>query len=198
MPTAQGMALLRTQKSQVGGDAGNQLWGAFGGAYAEDAQKKKSDDDDSSENSDDDDTAARGKLELMTVWKPSVAEKRQHTRHGTKGSSSDLASSNADDQPTGTRASTGTHGEELDEFAEAQKAHRFIINPDSGVRIGWDLSSLFMVVYDVIMLPMAVFEIPANPFLAMMDWATRLFWTFDMGWSCCTGVVLSDGTVEYN
>jgi len=76
---------------------------------------------------------------------------------------------------------------------------RFIINPDAGIRIAWDMSSLSMVVYDMIMIPMALFSMPEeHPFLVMMDWTTRVFWTLDMGWSCCTGIVCADGTVEYN
>jgi hypothetical protein len=55
-----------------------------------------------------------------------------------------------------------------------------------------------MVVYDMIMIPMAVFSLDDNAFLLAMDWVTRLFWTLDMGWSCCTGVVLMDGSVEYD
>merc|ERR1719460_1105883 len=48
------------------------------------------------------------------------------------------------------------------------------------------------------MIPMQFFNMPETAFLEGMDWITRVFWTMDMGWSCCTGVVLADGTVEYN
>jgi hypothetical protein len=55
-----------------------------------------------------------------------------------------------------------------------------------------------MVIYDMFMIPMGVFELPDDIFLTLMDWTTRLFWTIDMVWSCCTGVVLTDGSVEYD
>merc|ERR1719265_459508 len=74
----------------------------------------------------------------------------------------------------------------------------WIVNPDSNARIAWDLSSLFLVVYDMIMIPMAVFAMPDIQFFEVMDWTTRIFWTLDMGWSCLTGVVLSDGKVMYD
>merc|ERR1719235_1420535 len=48
------------------------------------------------------------------------------------------------------------------------------------------------------MIPMQFFSMEDTPFLIGMDWTTRVFWTMDMGWSCCTGVVLPDGSVEYN
>eukprot|EP00427_Karlodinium_veneficum_P026520 CAMPEP_0169203544 /NCGR_PEP_ID=MMETSP1016-20121227/11523_1 /TAXON_ID=342587 /ORGANISM="Karlodinium micrum, Strain CCMP2283" /LENGTH=824 /DNA_ID=CAMNT_0009280595 /DNA_START=35 /DNA_END=2509 /DNA_ORIENTATION=- len=74
----------------------------------------------------------------------------------------------------------------------------YIINPDSNVRIAWDLGSLLMVVWDMIMIPMIAFDMPEDTFLTFMDWTTRLFWTADIVWSCFTGVVLNDGTVNYD
>ncbi|CAE8605010.1 unnamed protein product [Polarella glacialis] len=73
----------------------------------------------------------------------------------------------------------------------------YIVNPDSNQRIAWDLGSMALVVYDMIMVPMSVFDIPEGAFIVMMEWVTRLFWTFDMGWSCSTGIVQEDGSVEY-
>eukprot|EP00933_Yihiella_yeosuensis_P041049 TRINITY_DN35495_c0_g1_i1.p1 TRINITY_DN35495_c0_g1~~TRINITY_DN35495_c0_g1_i1.p1 ORF type:complete len:820 (-),score=120.67 TRINITY_DN35495_c0_g1_i1:80-2539(-) len=73
-----------------------------------------------------------------------------------------------------------------------------LLNPDSSARVSWDVLSLFMVVYDVIMIPLSVFTFSDNAFLTLMDWTTRLFWTFDIGWSCCTGVVLEDGRIAYD
>eukprot|EP00929_Paragymnodinium_shiwhaense_P046163 TRINITY_DN23505_c0_g2_i2.p1 TRINITY_DN23505_c0_g2~~TRINITY_DN23505_c0_g2_i2.p1 ORF type:complete len:790 (+),score=133.57 TRINITY_DN23505_c0_g2_i2:239-2608(+) len=75
---------------------------------------------------------------------------------------------------------------------------RFIVNPHSKHRIMWDLASLSMVVYDMAMIPMSSFDLPENTFLTSMDWTTRLFWTIDVAWSCITGVVLKDGTVQYD
>ena len=88
-------------------------------------------------------------------------------------------------------------GEEEDEYQE-QPPHGWILNPDSNIRISWDLGSLVMVLYDMVMIPMQAYTLPDNIFLDFMEWSTRLFWTFDIFFSCITGVVMTDGSVEYN
>ncbi|CAL1132090.1 unnamed protein product [Cladocopium goreaui] len=55
-----------------------------------------------------------------------------------------------------------------------------------------------MVLYDMVMIPMQAYDMPENGFLDFMEWTTRLFWTFDIFFSCITGVVMTDGSVEYN
>lgn len=83
-------------------------------------------------------------------------------------------------------------------FEEGPRA-RCIIHPHSRKRIMWDLMSLSMVMYDMVMIPMGAFTLDENAtFLVMMDWTTRAFWTLDIGWSLLTGVLLPDGTVEYS
>ena len=88
-------------------------------------------------------------------------------------------------------------GEEEDDYQEPV-SHGWILNPDSSIRVAWDLGSLVMVLYDMVMIPMQAYSLPENAFLTMMEWTTRLFWTFDIFCSCCTGVVMADGAVEYN
>lgn len=87
--------------------------------------------------------------------------------------------------------------EEEDEYEEPV-AHGWILNPDSNARISWDLGSLVMVLYDMVMIPMQAYTLPENIFLDFMEWTTRLFWTLDILWSCFTGVVMADGSVEYD
>jgi len=89
---------------------------------------------------------------------------------------------------------------EADEFFSEFLTTRpwFIIHPHSRQRIAWDLSSLSLVIYDMITIPMAVFTLPESLFLKFMEWTTRLFWTFDMGMSSLTGVVLTDGSVQFD
>merc|ERR1719271_102767 len=54
-----------------------------------------------------------------------------------------------------------------------------------------------MVMYDMIMVPMSLFNLPDSLFLTFMEWLTRLFWTFDMGMSMRTAVILNDGSVNF-
>lgn len=171
-------SFTKASKAMAGGDCAV----ALPGGVSDDALKQKSNeagDDEDSDKSDELEGDELQKLELAEVWKPTEKEKKRKRR-----SSGELES----------RCDS-----ETDEYnAAEEKKPRFIMNPDSGMRIAWDLSSLFMVVYDMISIPLSVFTMPEHIFLTMMDWTTRVFWTVDMGWSCCTGVVLADGTIDYN
>lgn len=80
---------------------------------------------------------------------------------------------------------------------DGQVPRFFIMSPDSRTRVTWDLSSLAMVIYDMILIPLIVFQLPESLFLATMEWCTRVFWTFDIVWSCCTGITMPDGSIEY-
>merc|ERR1719343_1676339 len=86
--------------------------------------------------------------------------------------------------------------EDVDVF-QVDRETGCVIHPHSAKRIAWDLSSLTMVVYDMIMIPMTGVFLDGGIFLDTMDWVTRLFWTCDIGFSCLTGVVLADGTVMF-
>jgi len=87
--------------------------------------------------------------------------------------------------------------QEEDDYEEPV-SHGWILNPDSNTRIAWDLGSLIMVLYDMVMIPMQAYTLPENLFLDFMEWTTRLFWTLDIFFSCITGVVTADGSVEYD
>merc|ERR1712139_666414 len=46
-----------------------------------------------------------------------------------------------------------------------------------------------------IMVPILVFDPAPDMFTITMDWATLIFWTFDMVASCCTGYIFKGHTV---
>lgn len=62
-----------------------------------------------------------------------------------------------------------------------------VVLPTSTSRLIWDLVSAFLVFYDIIMVPIGFFLTDDIMGLIIMDWATLIFWTFDMGASLCTG-----------
>jgi hypothetical protein len=180
---AGGKPEMRSQRSVVASDESSptrKFQGILPGAVPHE-KKDKTEDDDDSDGSKSDEDDGWTKLEILDVWKPSEREMKKGVGSRVPGD-----------------ADSHYSGEKVDdnEFKEAPHSV-FILNPDAGVRVSWDLTSLFMVVYDCIMIPMALFDLPEDVMLAMMDWVTRIFWTLDMGWSCCTGVVLADGSVEY-
>lgn len=141
---------------------------------------------DNKEDSDSDGTTStvEEKYELSEVWKPTEKMKKKMKGRGSVG---------------GDGESSAPFREDVDEFAALKEKPFYIINPDSNMRIFWDIMSLFMVVYDMILIPLFVFTLPDNDlFLQFMDWTTRIFWNLDVGWSICTGYVRADGSVEYH
>eukprot|EP00927_Polykrikos_kofoidii_P054479 TRINITY_DN48891_c0_g1_i1.p1 TRINITY_DN48891_c0_g1~~TRINITY_DN48891_c0_g1_i1.p1 ORF type:complete len:872 (+),score=112.23 TRINITY_DN48891_c0_g1_i1:173-2788(+) len=80
-------------------------------------------------------------------------------------------------------------------FAES-KPPVWMVHPHSTRRMCWDVGSLMMVIYDFLTIPLFFFDIPENFFLIIMDWMSRLFWSFDVVWSCVTGISLGDGSVN--
>lgn len=85
----------------------------------------------------------------------------------------------------------------MEETVEEQPK-RFMIHPHSAGRICWDLGSLCMVVYDMVMIPMSFFDLGDTVFIEAMNWTTRIFWTFDMPMSMVTGVVRPNGTITFD
>merc|ERR1719329_576078 len=81
-------------------------------------------------------------------------------------------------------------------FHEDAPANWFIVHPQDPKREAWDISILLLVIYDMITIPLSFFDFGHSAFLLGMSWVTRVFWTADMPMSCCTGVVMPDGTVR--
>jgi len=71
-----------------------------------------------------------------------------------------------------------------------------VLHPLSLRRSLWDFTSLALVLYDMVMIPMGFFDPPETPFILAMVWITRCFWTLDMPMSFISGYVAHDGTVE--
>uniref|UniRef100_A0A7S4REK2 Ion transport domain-containing protein n=1 Tax=Alexandrium monilatum TaxID=311494 RepID=A0A7S4REK2_9DINO len=128
-------------------------------------------------------------LELLEEWK--LSQRQLERLQKGVGSSETLS------RCSGSRSSrSGPESEEAD-FKGPGSKHWSMIHPHSHKRAAWDIASLILVIYDMIMIPMSAFNLPETSFLLLMDWTTRLFWTFDMGWSALTGVVLQDGKITF-
>lgn len=67
--------------------------------------------------------------------------------------------------------------------------------PGSKYRMVWDLSGMFLIFFDIIMIPLGVFEPPDTPFTIFMSWVTMLFWSSDMLSSFFVGYVSKGETV---
>eukprot|EP00928_Gymnodinium_smaydae_P024000 TRINITY_DN19572_c1_g1_i2.p1 TRINITY_DN19572_c1_g1~~TRINITY_DN19572_c1_g1_i2.p1 ORF type:complete len:321 (-),score=62.75 TRINITY_DN19572_c1_g1_i2:223-1185(-) len=76
-----------------------------------------------------------------------------------------------------------------------------IIHPSSKKRLTWDFMGMLLIIYDMIMLPIQVFEPAGNTFTDIMAWLARIFWTLDLpmsflvGYLCGGVLILNPGFV---
>jgi len=151
------------------------------GSPTEEPEKRpKEDGDDSDSDSGRSTVAGEEQFELLDLWRANEKQMRKMKR----GSQAETESS----MP---------FREDEDEYQQPPP-HGWILNPDGKIRVSWDLGSLIMVLYDMVMIPMQAYTLPENLFLDFMEWTTRMFWTFDIFFSCTTGLVRADGSVEYD
>jgi len=131
-------------------------------------------------------------FEVLEVWKKGskhMAAKMgvQQLKHA--GSKATMAS----------RAMT-TNLEGLEEALNSHRAQgiwaKLVLEPNSKSRFLWEALSTLMVFYDLIWLPLLVFDPPETLMTAVMTWVCRLFWTSDIGMSSLTGFTTNDGILE--
>lgn len=71
---------------------------------------------------------------------------------------------------------------------------RFIVNPTSRKRLGWDICGMFLLLYDLIFIPVSAF-LTVEVVQGLMDWMTLIFWTCDIVASLFTGYVSPRGNI---
>eukprot|EP00747_Dinoflagellata_sp_TGD_P051030 gnl/TRDRNA2_/TRDRNA2_147117_c0_seq3.p1 gnl/TRDRNA2_/TRDRNA2_147117_c0~~gnl/TRDRNA2_/TRDRNA2_147117_c0_seq3.p1 ORF type:complete len:351 (+),score=37.72 gnl/TRDRNA2_/TRDRNA2_147117_c0_seq3:85-1053(+) len=72
-------------------------------------------------------------------------------------------------------------------FTGKMRDFSYVINPQSKRRLAWDTWSLLMISYDVIFLPIQMFEVEQTD---IMMWLTALTWTGDVFLSFMTGIFI--------
>eukprot|EP00928_Gymnodinium_smaydae_P052339 TRINITY_DN3615_c0_g1_i5.p1 TRINITY_DN3615_c0_g1~~TRINITY_DN3615_c0_g1_i5.p1 ORF type:complete len:957 (+),score=213.85 TRINITY_DN3615_c0_g1_i5:116-2986(+) len=82
------------------------------------------------------------------------------------------------------------------ETREEVRKLKCVLVPHSPLRGIWDLCSLCLVVWDMVVIPLQFFDPADTLFSVFMAWTVRLFWTCDMAVSCMTGYVRSNGVIE--
>eukprot|EP00929_Paragymnodinium_shiwhaense_P027581 TRINITY_DN16165_c0_g1_i1.p1 TRINITY_DN16165_c0_g1~~TRINITY_DN16165_c0_g1_i1.p1 ORF type:complete len:842 (+),score=201.85 TRINITY_DN16165_c0_g1_i1:70-2595(+) len=136
-------------------------------------------------------TIQRESFQVLSCWL--VRGRGQKRREGSRAYIN-LSSDNENRLSRGS--SSWSERDSMDMFGQARQT--CILHPHSRKRLLWDFCCLALVVYDVIMIPMSAFELPATGFLHFMDWTLRIFWSLDMVMSCRTGVVRIDGSIEWD
>ena len=71
----------------------------------------------------------------------------------------------------------------------------FIQYPSSPSRLGWDLFGALLIFYDLVTIPLQVFQPPETGFSKGMDWLTLVFWTVNCFMSLFVGYVEDGITV---
>eukprot|EP00929_Paragymnodinium_shiwhaense_P083868 TRINITY_DN44816_c0_g2_i1.p1 TRINITY_DN44816_c0_g2~~TRINITY_DN44816_c0_g2_i1.p1 ORF type:complete len:842 (-),score=171.99 TRINITY_DN44816_c0_g2_i1:206-2731(-) len=69
----------------------------------------------------------------------------------------------------------------------ADSCARLIMHPSSQFSLTWSLLGMLFVVYDVIMIPMAVFKVPGHQIIDIFTWTIRVYWTMDIICNFLTG-----------
>lgn len=66
----------------------------------------------------------------------------------------------------------------LETSGDADARSRFVIHPHNSLRPFWDIFSLFLVLYDMAMIPLSLFDLPDSSFEQLMNWVARCFSAF--------------------
>eukprot|EP00930_Biecheleria_cincta_P039021 TRINITY_DN26833_c0_g1_i1.p1 TRINITY_DN26833_c0_g1~~TRINITY_DN26833_c0_g1_i1.p1 ORF type:complete len:694 (-),score=122.21 TRINITY_DN26833_c0_g1_i1:138-2195(-) len=64
---------------------------------------------------------------------------------------------------------------------------RFIAVPGGRKRLAWDLFGGFLILFDLVGIPLKTFNPPAHWFTDFIDWVTLLFWTANIGMTLTVG-----------
>lgn len=99
--------------------------------------------------------------------------------------------------PTRRFGSADEHAaeEQIEEYEGCLRP--FIVAPSSHLRLAWDIAGLPLIFWDIITIPLGVFNRPETTFSILGDWTTQLFWTADMVASCFTGIVDHGNTIMH-
>eukprot|EP00438_Fugacium_kawagutii_P001095 Skav236118 [mRNA] locus=scaffold1166:509950:511653:+ [translate_table: standard] len=66
-------------------------------------------------------------------------------------------------------------------------ARNCVLHPGGSFRTAWNLSMALCVLYDLMVIPLNVFEVPSSVVIDMFDWVIQIFWNLDLFISFITG-----------
>lgn len=163
--------------SWVGGDY------AQNGAVAEDAARERT-----------------GNFELHEMWTRGGFNRGAVVFGGIGAPGSPWAQLAADRTlSTGATAREFGADEDLDDIQAMTTTtcwRHLMVHPNNKWKGVWDIMSLTLVIYDMVTIPLGVFEMPDSGFLLFMAWVTRIFWSFDMPLSFFSGYITAKGSIE--
>lgn len=72
----------------------------------------------------------------------------------------------------------------------------YMIQPNSLMRVNWDLAGCLLIFYDAVMIPLQAFSLPDTIGIIFTRWFVRVFWTLDLIVCMFSGFHTSDGRAE--
>jgi hypothetical protein len=140
------------------------------------------------------DTEQKRRHTLLDVW---ISEDAGQGGHLANGCSRHKSAISINKESLGLpQAAADDDIEEGRHLESNSQMQRFVIHPYNPIRGAWDVGSLFLVIYDMVMIPMGFFELPETTPIVFMTWTTRLFWSLDMPMSFLTGFITVEGNID--
>lgn len=135
-------------------------------------------------------SGTQNKFELLNMWKATKKKSRKRNKLGKLNRScsfESLGSCESLDFNAGvTTSSCNCCGD-----------HKLpILDPNSAKRAVWDISATLLICYDIVAIPLLLFDLPQGLFTIIMDWNLRIFWSLDIFMSFFTGFLQPNGAVE--
>jgi len=123
-------------------------------------------------------------VELLSVWK-NRANRNKMIVHGAYRSQ--------------TRFMRNSNQFTMRDVAEQESCllrnwRKLVVSPGTSKRFFWDFLSLLLVIYDMGSIPLSLLDPPENVVTDVMEWVTRIFWTFDIPTSFLTGYMAADAS----
>ena len=78
-------------------------------------------------------------------------------------------------------------------FMRFARDHGFVVHPESSSRLSWEISGVFVLMLDLVWIPMMAFDPPESVGTAIIGWITLIYWTLDMLLTFNTGTYTKDG-----
>lgn len=81
--------------------------------------------------------------------------------------------------------------------ADRGKCRPAAIDPSNPKRICWDAMGILLICYDLVFIPLTIFNLPASTFFSTMQWLSLCFWALDIPASFFVGIHVQ-GTLQMN
>eukprot|EP00927_Polykrikos_kofoidii_P084380 TRINITY_DN8875_c0_g1_i1.p1 TRINITY_DN8875_c0_g1~~TRINITY_DN8875_c0_g1_i1.p1 ORF type:complete len:374 (+),score=49.25 TRINITY_DN8875_c0_g1_i1:97-1218(+) len=137
------------------------------------------------------------KFTLLEVWQQqSTIRRRGQSTFAASVPNWNFDIPCVEDEETQSSASATSEVDGLVALTTNSCFRHVMIHPNNSYKGAWDIGSLVMVLYDMITIPLGVFDAEPGLIEMAMSWVTRCFWTTDMPMAFFAGFITAKGAVE--